>query len=174
STSATVRSPTAFKGTPMNDLRSLLSHSSLSRRDLLRRSGMGFGLLGLAGVLATDSLLATSVRANTANINPLAPKKPHFRAKARRVVHLFMNGGPSHVDTFDPKPALDKYHAKPLPNPNLRTERKTAGALRSPYKSKKYGKSGIEVSELFAHTAELIADLCVIRSMPDEAPNHEA
>src|ERR1051325_2019993 len=96
----------------------------LTRRELLARSGMGFGLMGLAGVLAADGMLASTARAAT-DVRPLAPKRPHFEAKARRVVHLFMNGGPSHVDTFDPKPALDKYHGKPLPVSNLRTECKT-------------------------------------------------
>jgi hypothetical protein len=84
-----------------------------------------------------------------------------------------MNGGPSHVDTFDPKPLLDKYHGKPLPSPNLRTERKTAGAMRSPYRFQRYGKNGIEVSELFARTATCIDDICVIRSMHADVPNHE-
>jgi hypothetical protein len=106
-------------------------------------------------------------------VNPLAPKAPHFAARARRVVHLFMNGGPSHVDTFDPKPLLDKYHGKPLPSPSLRTERKTAGAMRSPFSFRRYGKSGIEVSELFAKTAGCIDDICVIRSMYADVPNHE-
>ena len=87
----------------------------------------------------------------TGYVNPLAPKQPHFAAKAKRVIHLFMNGGPSHVDTFDPKPALDKYAGKPLPTTNLPTERKTGAAFPSPFKFQKYGQSGIEVSELFAH-----------------------
>jgi hypothetical protein len=140
----------------------------LTRRELLRRGGMGLGLIGLAGVLADDGRLLAAAD------NPLAPKKPHFPGKARRVVHLFMNGGPSHVDTFDPKPLLAKYHGKPLSVPNLRTERKTAGALRSPFTFKRYGKSGIEVSELFARTAAAHADdLCVIRSMYADVPNHE-
>ncbi|GIW81135.1 MAG: sulfatase [Gemmatales bacterium] len=138
-----------------------------SRREMLRRCGMGFGMLGLAGLLVDDNSYAA------ADINPLAPKKPHFPAKARQVVHLFMNGGPSHVDTFDPKPLLKKYHGKPLPSPNLRTERKTAGALGSPFAFRRYGQSGIEVSELFARTAELIDDICVIRSLHAEVPNHE-
>src|SRR5215831_13056763 len=94
----------------------------LTRRELLRRGGMGFGLLGLAGVLAAEGTLSPPAQAASADVNPLAPKKPHFAAKARRVVHLFMNGGPSHVDTFDPKPLLDKYHGKALPAQNLRTE----------------------------------------------------
>ena len=87
-------------------------------------------------------------------INPLSPKPPQFPGKAKRVIHLFMNGGPSQVDTFDPKPMLDKYAGKPLPMEYLPTERKTGAALPSPFKFKKYGKSGIEVSELFPHVAE--------------------
>ena len=137
-----------------------------TRRDVLRRCGMGFAALSLAGMLesAAEAGEATS---------PLAPKGPHFPAKAKRVIHLFMNGGPSHVDTFDPKPLLDRYHGKPLPNPTLRTERKTAGAMRSPFAFRKYGQSGIAVSELFAQTAACSDDLCVIRSMQAEVPNHE-
>ena len=84
-----------------------------------------------------------------------------------------MNGGPSQVDTFDPKPLLDKYHGKPLPTANLPTERKTGAAFGSPFKFEKYGQSGIEVSELFANTAEHIDDICVIRSMHADVPNHE-
>jgi hypothetical protein len=145
----------------------------LTRRDLLRRSGMGFGMLGLAGVLAADGVLASPLQAAGAEANPLGPRKPQFPARARQVVHLFMNGGPSHVDTFDPKPLLDKYHAKPLPGQNLRTERKTGAAMRSPFKFQRYGRSGIEVSELFAQTAGCIDDLCVIRSMHADVPNHE-
>lgn len=91
-----------------------------TRRQLLRRSGMGFGMLGLTSLLADNGLLAADTPPAS---NPLAPRKPHFPAKARRVVHLFMNGGPAHVDTFDPKPLLEKYHGQPLPNPNLRTAR---------------------------------------------------
>src|SRR4051794_39682278 len=133
-----------------------------SRRDALRRCGTGLGMLALAGVLSDDARGA----------DPLAPKPPHFPGKAKRVVHLFMNGGPSHVDTFDPKPALDKYHGKPVPG-SLRTERKTGAAMRSPFKFKKYGQSGIEVSDIFAKTAECIDDICVIRSMRADVPNHE-
>ena len=134
----------------------------LSRRDLLARSGLGLGALGLAGVFADAGDLA----------GPLAPKSPHFPAKAKRVVHFFLNGGPSQVDTFDPKPALQKYAGKPLPE-TLRTERKTGGALPSPFKFQKYGRSGIEVSELFAETAKHIDDITVIRSMKAQVPNHE-
>src|SRR5438445_7925388 len=137
----------------------------LTRRDLLRRSGMGFGLVSLAGILAAENVAAAPAHADTANINPLAPRKPHFPARACRVVHLFMNGGPSHVDTFDPKPALAKYAGKALPRTNLPTERKTGAAFPSPFKFQKYGQSGIEVSELFPHVAAHIDDIPVIRSM---------
>jgi hypothetical protein len=140
----------------------ILPFAGLTRRDLLRRTGLGMASLGLAGLLADDAGAAS----------PLAPRKPHFPGKAKRVVHLFMNGGPSHVDTFDPKPALDTYHGKPIPL-RLRTERKTGAAYRSPFSFQRYGKSGLEVSELFAHTARHADDLCVIRSMHADVPNHE-
>src|SRR3990172_11491649 len=99
--------------------------------------------------------------------------RSHFTARAKHVIHLFMNGGPSHVDTFDPKPLLTKYHGKDLPQPNLPTERKTGAAFGSPFKFKKYGQSGIEVSEVFSHVGECIDDIAVIRSMQAEVPNHE-
>jgi hypothetical protein len=142
---------------------------SFSRRQLLERCGTGLGMLALAGVLADDR-----ARAEIPPADPTAPKAPHFPGKARRVVHLFMNGGPSHVDTFDHKPLLEKYHGKPLPTQNYRTERKTGAAMRSPFAFKKYGRSGLEVSDLFSRTAEAHADdLCVIRSMYADVPNHE-
>jgi len=142
-----------------------------TRREWLGQTGMGFGLVGLATLLARPA----PVRAHpAAPPGPLAPRAPRFAPTARRVVHLFMNGGASQVDTFDPKPALDKYHGQPLPHPNLRTERKTSGAWRSPFTFQRYGQSGIEVSELFAKTATAhIDDLCIIRSMHADVPNHE-
>src|SRR5262245_59638885 len=133
----------------------------LTRRDLLGRCGMGFGLLGLAGLLSEETARATA----PAVVGPLAPKPPHFAPRARQVVHLFMNGGPSHVDTFDPKPLLTRFHGRPLPRRNLRTERQTGAAMRSPFAFRRYGQSGVEVSELFARTAAHADDLCVIRSM---------
>lgn len=127
-------------------------------------------MLGLASLLAEEGAGV----APTATAMPLSPRAPHFAPKARRVVHLFMNGGPSQVDTFDPKPALDRFHGKPLPLNNLRTERKTGAAMRSPFRFQPYGRSGIEVSELFAKTAaQHIDDMVVIRSMQAEVPNHE-
>src|SRR2546429_2427572 len=124
----------------------------LSRRDMLKRSGMGFAALSLTHLLAEQNLL----EATPVNSSPLAPRQPHFPARAQRVIHLFMNGGPSHVDTFDPKPALARYAGKPLPTPNLRTERKTGAAFPSPFKFARHGQSGIEVSEIFPHVASCI------------------
>ena len=148
----------------------------LSRREMLQRTGTGLGMLGLAGILGDDRMLTSAASAADAAAgygNPMAPKKPQFPGKAKHVIHLFANGGPSHVDTFDPKPTLEKYAGKPVPN-NLRTERKTGAAFPSPFKFKKYGKSGIEVSELFAKTAAAhIDDMCIVRSMYADVPNHE-
>jgi hypothetical protein len=147
-------------------------HLALTKRDFLRRCGMGMGALGLAGLLGNVGFL-NSARAEDAPLSPLTPKMPQFPGKAKRVIHIFANGGPSHVDTFDPKPALDKYAGKLLPMENLATERKTGAAFASPFKFKKYGQSGIEVSDLFPHVAENIDDICVIRSMMADVPNHE-
>jgi hypothetical protein len=145
-------------------------HRLLTRRELLGRCGMGFGALGLASLM-NELGLVTAAAASP--LNPLTPRQPHFPAKAKHVIHLFMNGGPSHVDTFDPKPALEKYAGQPLPRENLRTERKTGAAFPSPYKFQKYGQSGIEVSEIFPHVASCIDDIAVIRSMHADVPNHE-
>jgi hypothetical protein len=147
-------------------------HLALTRRQFLNRCGMGFGALGLATLMGPAGLSTNSAQAGIGYVSPLAPKQPQFPVKAKRVIHLFMNGGPSHVDTFDPKPALQKYAGKLLPY-ELRTERKTGAAMPSPYKFQKYGKSGIEVSEIFSHTAESIDDIAVIRSMHADVPNHE-
>src|SRR6185295_9922370 len=138
-------------------------HLALTRREFLNRCGMGMGALGLAG-LAGQLGFASSAHAIEGLTSPLAPKSPHFPAKAKRVIHIFANGGASHVDTFDPKPKLDEWHGKVIPNV-LPTERKTTTAFRSPFKFQKYGKSGIEVSELFAKTAESVDEMCIIRSM---------
>lgn len=139
----------------------------LTRRELLQRCGTGLGALAFAQLAGE----ATRADEKTA-ANPLAPKAPHFAPKVKRVIHLFMNGGPSRVDTFDPKPMLDKYDGKPLPI-HLKTERKTGVGFASPWKFQKHGQSGIEVSELFPHVAKHVDDLCVIRSMRTDLPNHE-
>ena len=154
----------------------MLLNSPSTRREWLSRSGMGFAALGLAGVLADNGAVlggTSTGEAGQSYANPMLPKFAHFQGKAKHVIHLFMNGGPSHVDTFDPKPALEKYAGKNLPTENLRTERKTGAAFPSPYKFQKYGQSGIEVSEIFSHVGECIDDVAVIRSMHANVPNHE-
>ena len=142
----------------------------LNRRDMLGRTGAGLGTLGLVGLLADEGLLANE---NAAAISPLAPKAPHFAGKAKHVIHIYLNGGPSQIDTFDPKPLLNQYNGQPLPTGNLTTERHTGAAMGSPFKFQKYGQSGIEISEIFAKTAAHVDDLCFIRSMHANTPNHE-
>lgn len=131
---------------------------------------MGMGAVSLAGMLG-DVLGGGTAHAEV--LNPLAARPPQFAGRAKRVIHFFLNGGPSHVDTFDPKPTLTRYDGQPLPFKNLPTERKTGAAFGSPFKFQPYGQSGIEVSELFAKTAAHVDDMAVIRSMKAEIPNHE-
>jgi hypothetical protein len=136
----------------------------MTRRNALRTIGSGFGMLGLGGILGASELSRS---------NPLEVRPPHFAPKAKRVIFLFLNGGPSQVDTFDPKPMLTKYNGQPMPTPNLKTERKTGNLLKSPFEFKKFGQSGIELSEIFSSVGECIDDICVIRSMYTDRPNHE-
>jgi len=140
---------------------------TLTRREMLCRSTLGLGAFALA------DLMGQAYGDDAAALNPLAPKRPHFAAKAKRVIHIFPNGGASHVDTFDPKPALEKYAGKPLPTGNLRTERKTGAAYPSTFKFAKCGESGLEISDAFPKLRDHADELCVIRSMWTEVPNHE-
>lgn len=144
-----------------------------SRREMLARVGTGLGSLGLACMLSEQQLLGAPAAKVTTGGNPMAVKQPHFPARAKRVIHLFMNGGPSQVDTFDPKPALTRHHGERPPTADLKTERKTGGLMKSPFKFEKHGESGIEVSEIFPNVAKCVDDLCVIRSMHTNIPNHE-
>ena len=143
------------------------------RRQFLSELGMGFGSLGLSSLLGGTGLLSGVPRAEASNQVPLAPRHPHLPGKAKRVIHLFMNGGPSHVDTFDPKPALTRRAGQMLPTGNLRTERQTGAAFASPFAFSRHGQSGIDVSELFPHVAASIDEIAVIRSMKADVPNHE-
>ena len=139
---------------------------------MLRRSGLGLGMLGLAGMLDPGAgRAATSVGGVLAS--PMAVRAPQFAAKAKHVIHIFANGGPSHVDTFDPKPSLAKYAGQLLPMEKLSHRRKTGAAFPSPFKFTRYGQSGIEVSEMFSNVAEFVDDMAVIRSMHADVPNHE-
>src|SRR5260370_8710776 len=142
----------------------------LTRREMLSRTGMGMGLVALSSTFGGSGYLEAAATGDA--LNPQAPKKPPLPAKAKRVLHLFMNGGCSHVDTFDPKPSLAKFAGKPIPI-TLKTERRTGAAFPSPFTFQKFGQSGIEVSEIFSNVGSCVDDLCVIRSMHTDIPNHE-
>ncbi len=134
-----------------------MSRFMLSRRQMLQSAAVGFGNLAFSAMLAEESSAAQ---------NPLAPKTPHHTPRAKRIIFLFMKGGPSHIDTFDYKPALERDAGKPLPFAKPRvTFAPTGNLLASPWKFKKYGESGIEVSDLFPHVAQSVDDLCIINSL---------
>ena len=126
-----------------------------NRRRFLQQLGGGFGLVGLQGTLQADTV-----------------RQPHFAPKAKHVIFLFLNGGMSQVDTFDPKPALTKHDGEPMPGPKIRTDRASGTLMRSPWEFRRHGQSGIEVSEIFPQIAQRIDDFCVIRSMYTENGNH--
>lgn len=141
--------------------------SPLSRRTLLGRSAVGFGSLALA------SLLADEATAEMPIADPLAAKSPQFPARAKRVIFLFMKGGPSHVDTFDPKPLLARDDGKPLPFAKPRVQfAATGNLLKSPWEFKQYGESGLWVSALFPKLAERVDNLCMIHSVHGTNPAH--
>jgi hypothetical protein len=137
---------------------------AITRRQFLNRFGMGLGALGLAGLLGPE-LLVNSANAEN-ELSPLAAKKPPFPAKATSVIHIFAQGAPSQVDTWDPKPALAQYEGRSLPGMN-------GVAMASPFKFSRRGKSGIEVSEVFSKIGEHVDDMAIIRSMYTDIPAHE-
>ena len=140
------------------------SHSPLTRRDMLRKASAGFPLLSLTGLLAQES---------TAQANPLASKLPHHRPRAKSVIFLFMGGGPSQVDLFDPKPTLVKHAKKKIPIKLPRITRDSTPNCRpSPYKFKRHGESGTVISELLPHLHRCADDLCVVRSMNCDQIEH--
>jgi Protein of unknown function (DUF1501) len=149
--------------------------ATFSRRDFLLRAGGGFAGLVLVDLLTRDGFFARA-GAPTARAagSPLAPKASHFAAKAKHVVFLFMNGAPSHVDTFDPKPELDKYDGKPYTGKTKvgSNGRPIGHLMRSPFEFKKHGKSGLPISSLFPHTAKFADDLCVVRSLYTDTAAH--
>src|SRR5881227_69444 len=131
----------------------------IHRRHALFTFANGFGLIGLAGLLAQDGRAEPGRSPDPAD--PLAPREPHYPARAKRLIFLFMSGGPSHVDLFDPKPKLQEFAGKPLPfeQPKL-VRTRTVNCLPSPWKFRRHGQSGIDVSELLPHTASRADDLC--------------
>ncbi|MCH2130998.1 MAG: DUF1501 domain-containing protein [Pirellulaceae bacterium] len=142
-----------------------------SRRDLLRRTGMGFGTLALADVIGQEHLSGQALGAT--GILPTAAKPPHVPSRAKHVIHIYLNGGMSQVDTFDPKPELTKRSGEMLPFANLQTERRTGSALGSPFRFAKHGESGTEVSEIFPHLSQCVDEMTVVRSMYAQLSNHE-
>ncbi len=135
----------------------------LTRRELLQRAGMGMGALSLGMIL--NNIAGGSMASAATTGGPLMPKNAPLPAKAKHVIHIFAGGGPSHVDTWDPKPALAKYADQPLPG--------LGGlAYASPFKFEKKGKSGIEVSEVFPELGNCIDDMCVVRSLYTDVPDH--
>src|SRR4051794_34362717 len=138
-----------------------------TRRDALKKFATGFGMAGFAAA-AGQPLLGAAAG------NPWTPRPPHFPAKAKHVIVVFLQGGLSQIDSFDYKPMLEKYDGKPLPYETPRTEFATGNLMKSPFSFKKYGKLGIEVSELFPHTAKAIDECCIGRSMVSDIPNRGA
>ena len=144
----------------------------ISRRDMLGRCASGFGAVALAGLLADPSFDGARI-VHGAEVNPLRPKQPHFPAKAKNVIFLFMDGGPSQVDTFDPKPLLAKEHGQPIKMKVPPTQFDNVGTvLNSPWKFKTYGQSGIPVSDLFPHVGQCVDDMAVVRSMVANFSEH--
>ncbi|HEV3198148.1 MAG TPA: DUF1501 domain-containing protein [Bryobacteraceae bacterium] len=140
------------------------SSNPVSRREALRRVGSGFGMMAFAGMLGR-SLNAAEGVGGVARLD--------YPQKVKRVIFLFMNGGCSHVDSFDPKPMLEKYDGQPLPGGTIKTERRTGELMKSPFKFKKYGQCGMDVSELWPHVGEVADDICWVRSVYTDIPNHE-
>jgi hypothetical protein len=136
-----------------------------TRREALCRLGAGFGMTALAGMLQ-QTLEAHELA------DPWAARKPHFKARAKHLIFLFLNGGLSQIDSFDRKPLLDKYHGQPLPYDTPPTEFTTGNLMRSPFTWERYGRSGVEISELFPLIGKSIDDFCIIRSMKADIPNH--
>ncbi len=141
-------------------------NQTLSRRELLRASSTGFGSLALTSMLAQEAAAASAT-------DPLAVRQPHFPARAKRVIFLFMHGGPSQVDTFDYKPLLKRDHGKPLPfaRPKV-VSSETFNLLQSPWAFKQYGQSGAWVSDLFPETAKCVDDMCFVKSMYGSNSRH--
>ena len=142
----------------------------LSRREMLQHSSIGFGSVALATLLAEDFPAHAAAAGDVAN--PLVAKRPHFAARARSVIFLFMSGGPSHVDTFDYKPLLNRDHDKPMPIAKGTSDERTGNCLGSLWPFRKYGESGIEVSDLFPQIGKCVDDLCIINSMKTESGGH--
>ncbi len=146
------------------------SRNPLTRREALCKVGNGFGMMAFAGMLSNSLARAGAVLDSDGNIGMSQLEYPQ---RVKRVIFLFMNGGCSSIDSFDPKPALEKYDGQPLPGGTIKTERRTGELMKSPFKFKKYGQCGMEISELWPHLGEVADDICWVRSVYTDIPNHE-
>ena len=142
----------------------------LTRRQALSMVGGGFGFTALANMV--NASIAKAATADTGATKG-ALSELHFKPKAKRVLFLFMNGGVSHVDTFDHKPMLEKYNGQPMPGGNIVTQRKTGNLMMSPFKFSKHGQSGLEMSELWPNVGGIADEICMINSLYSDIPNHE-
>jgi hypothetical protein len=143
-------------------MRDRFSQNMITRRQMIQSIGGGLGALGLASLLAPEALAAGAA----------APRGPHFKPRARRIIQLFMNGGPFGPDLLDPKPAINKYAGQRPQAVRLRTENQTGGLMAVPFQYRRCGQSGLEISELLPRLAACADDLCVIRSLHTDNPNH--
>ena len=159
-----------MSGTHDHDGCGIIHSQPRTRREALKTMGAGFGMMAFAQMVGASMAEASSSILTSWGEQVL---KPDFAPRAKHVIFLFMNGGVSQVDTFDPKPELDRYHGQPIPTGTIKTERKTGSLMKSPFTFSRYGESGLEVSELFPHVGSVADDICVIRSMYTDIPNHE-
>jgi hypothetical protein len=146
------------------------SRNPVTRREALRRVGNGFGMMAFASTLQSSMARAGLTMGEGSG---MGIAKLDYPQRVKRVIFLFMNGGLSTIDAFDPKPALAKYDGQPLPGGSVTTERRTGELMKSPYTFKKYGQSGMDVSELWPHLSGVVDDICWVRSVFTEIPNHE-
>src|SRR5579863_2296210 len=140
----------------------------VTRREALRRVGGGFGMMAFGGMLSQSMARAGLTGDGGGVVSQL-----DYPQRVKRVIFLFMNGGLSTIDAFDPKPALDKYDGQPMPGGSISTERRTGELMRSPYTFKKYGQCGMDISDLWPHLSGVADDICWVRSVYTEIPNHE-
>lgn len=175
STSMDTIHPVNEAGAPSGRFRAGVYPCGQTRRSFLWEMGGGFASIPLVYLLAqTDSSSAAPEANSRQAVSPLAAKPPHFAAKAKRAVFLFMNGGPSQVDTFDPKPMLDKYHNTPYKGSTAvgSNGRPVGYLMRSPFRFRHYGQSGLPISELYPHLSKFADDLCIIRSLYTDTVAH--
>ncbi|MEZ5356843.1 MAG: DUF1501 domain-containing protein [Bryobacteraceae bacterium] len=145
-------------------------HRSISRREALRQAGTGFGMTAFASMIGQSIARASGIAGSDGQSGAVTLDHP---ARVKRVIFLFMNGGCSAIDSFDPKPMLDKYDGQPMPGGEIKTERRTGALMRSPFQFKKHGQCGMDLSELWPHLGEVADDICWVRSVHTEIPNHE-